>query len=137
MLERFTVFFAQAQQTLAGGVSLSLRHNPLTALPMYFSKAAGEYIYDLDGSKFIDFFMGNGACTLGSSRPEIAEASKQVFDIGFFAEFDHPWVGQLALKIAQKISCAERVRYVNLGSEATLLASARLWLHRSSDDCPH
>jgi glutamate-1-semialdehyde 2,1-aminomutase len=66
--------------------------------------------------------MGHGACTLGHNRPEIAEAMKHVFDLGFFAEFDHPLTGQLAKKIVEHIPCAERVRYVNSGSEATLLS---------------
>ena len=93
MLEGFTAYFAQAQQALAGGVSLSLRHNPLAARPMYFSKAAGAYIYDLDGSKFIDFFMGNCACTLGHSRPEIAEAIKQVVDMASSPDLTIHWRG--------------------------------------------
>jgi glutamate-1-semialdehyde 2,1-aminomutase len=89
---------------------------------MYLSKADGAYIYDLDGNNFIDFFMGHGACTLGHNRPEISSAMKKVFDIGFFAEFDHPLTGELAKKITQNIPVAERVRYVNSGSEATLLS---------------
>ncbi len=47
---------------------------------------------------------------------------KKVFDIGFFAEFDHPLTLELAKKIVQHVPCAERVRYVNSGSEATLLS---------------
>lgn len=89
---------------------------------MYLSKADGAFIYDLDGNRFTDFFMGHGACTLGHNRPEISEAMKKVFDIGFFAEFDHPLTAQLAKKIIEHIPCAERVRYVNSGSEATLLS---------------
>jgi glutamate-1-semialdehyde 2,1-aminomutase len=118
----FDSYFDQAQQSLVGGVSSSFRYNPFTGKPMYLSKAEGAYIYDLDGNRFIDFFMGHGACTLGHNRPEIVEAMKKVFDIGFFAEFDHPLTSQLAQKIVQHIPCAERVRYVNSGSEATLLS---------------
>ncbi len=118
----FDSYWNEAQQSLVGGVSSSFRYNPFTDRPMYLSKAEGPYIYDLDGNKFIDFFMGHGACTLGHNRPEIAEAMKQVFDIGFFAEFDHPLTSQLAKKITQNIPAAERVRYVNSGSEATLLS---------------
>jgi len=118
----FQSYYQEAQQSLVGGVSSSFRYNPFTGRPMYLSKADGAYIYDLDGNKFIDFFMGHGACTLGHNRPEIAEAMKQVFDIGFFAEFDHPLTGQLAKKITKNIPVAERVRYVNSGSEATLLS---------------
>ena len=115
-------YFDEAQRYLTGGVSSSFRYNPFTDRPMYLSKADGAYIYDLEGKRYIDFFMGHGACTLGHNRPEIAEAMKQVFDIGFFAEFDHPLTGQLARKITQNIPSAEHVRYVNSGSEATLLS---------------
>lgn len=115
-------YWQEAQNYLTGGVSSSFRYNPFTGRPMYLSKADGAHIYDLDGNQFIDFFMGHGACTLGHNRPEIAEAMKKVFDIGFFAEFDHPLTGKLAKKITQNIPAAERVRYVNSGSEATLLS---------------
>ena len=118
----FQSYFQEAQQSLVGGVSSSFRINPFTERPMYLSKAGGAFIYDLDGNQFTDFFMGHGACTLGHNRPEIAEAMRKVFDIGFFAEFDHPLTGELAKKIVQHIPCAERVRYVNSGSEATLLS---------------
>lgn len=118
----FDSYWTKAQQSLVGGVSSSFRINPFTDKPMYLSKAEGAYIYDLEGSQYIDFFMGHGACTLGHNRPEIAEVMKKVFDIGFFAEFDHPLTSQLAQKIVQHVPCAERVRYVNSGSEATLLS---------------
>ncbi len=118
----FTTYWTQAQQFLVGGVSSSFRINPFTGRPMYLSKADGAFFYDLDSRRYIDFFMGHGACTLGHNRPEIREAMQKVFDIGFFAEFDHPLTVQLARKIVQHIPCAQRVRYVNSGSEATLLA---------------
>jgi glutamate-1-semialdehyde 2,1-aminomutase len=118
----FTAYWMEAQKYLVGGVSSSFRINPFTGKPMYLSRADGPFIYDLDGKQYTDFFMGHGACTLGHNRPEIREAIKKVFDIGFFAEFDHPLTAQLAKKIVEHIPCAERVRYVNSGSEATLLA---------------
>src|SRR5512139_2954106 len=122
MNNTFTSYWEAAQQSLVGGVSSSFRINPFTDRPMYLSKADGPFIYDLDGNKFIDLFMGHGACTLGHNRPEIVEAMSKVFDIGFFAEFDHPITAELAQKIVEHIPCAERVRYVNSGSEATLLS---------------
>jgi glutamate-1-semialdehyde 2,1-aminomutase len=118
----FETYWTEARKSLVGGVSSSFRYNPFTDKPMYLSKADGAYIYDLDGKQFADFFMGHGACTLGHNRPEITEAMKKVFDIGFFAEFDHPLTLELAKKIVQHVPCAELVRYVNSGSEATLLS---------------
>lgn len=111
-----------AQQYLVGGVSSSFRINPFNGRPMYGSRADGPHIYDLDGREYIDFFMGHGACTLGHNRPEIKAALGEVLDWGFFAEFDHPSTVELAKKIVQHIPCAEQVRYVNSGSEGTLLA---------------
>ena len=107
---------------LVGGVSSSFRINPYTGQPMVLSRADGPFFYDLDGSKYIDFFMGHGACPLGHNRPEITEAIHSVTELGFYAEFEHPLTEQLANKIVQHIPCAEQVRYVNSGSEGTLLA---------------
>jgi glutamate-1-semialdehyde 2,1-aminomutase len=114
---------SRAQQSLVGGVSSSFRINPFTGWPMYLSRADGPYIYGLDGREYVDFFMGHGACTLGHNRPELKAALQRVLDeIGFNAEYDHPLTAELAEKIVKHIPCAERVRYVNSGSEATLLA---------------
>jgi glutamate-1-semialdehyde 2,1-aminomutase len=109
-------------QKLVGGVSSSFRINPFTGQPMYLSRADGPLIYDLDGDQYIDFFMGHGACPLGHNRPEIRDALRSVTDLGFYAEFDHPLTAQLAAKIIEHIPCAEQVRYINSGSEGTLLA---------------
>ena len=118
----YTNYWMKAQKYLVGGVSSSFRINPFTDIPMYVSRADGAHIYGIDGRNYIDFFMGHGACTLGHNRPEIRNAMQKVFDLGFFAEFDHPLTAQLAQKIVEHIPCAESVRYVNSGSEATLLS---------------
>lgn len=122
MSDTFESYWAKAQQALVSGVSSSFRINPFTGQPMYLTKADGAFIYDLDGNRFTDFFMGHGACTLGHNRPEIIEALRRVLDYGFFAEYDHPLTLELAKKIVSHIPCAERVRFINSGSEATLLA---------------
>jgi glutamate-1-semialdehyde 2,1-aminomutase len=115
-------FRSTAQQYLAGGVSSSFRINPFTEQPMYLSRADGPYIFGLDGRQYIDFFMGHGACTLGHNRPEIKAALREVIEGGFYAEFDHPLPVELAKKIVEHVPCAERVRYINSGTEGTLLA---------------
>jgi|WetSurSiteA1Bulk_404760.scaffolds.fasta_scaffold02331_3 glutamate-1-semialdehyde 2,1-aminomutase len=122
LTQEYTKYWKKAQKYLVGGVSSSFRINPFTNVPMYLSHADGAYIYGVDGKRYIDFFMGHGACTLGHNRPEIKAAMQKVFDLGFFAEFDHPLTAELAEKIVEHIPCAENVRYVNSGSEATLLS---------------
>lgn len=110
------------KQYLVGGVSSNFRVNPFTKKPMYPSKAEGAYFYDITGKKYIDYFMGHGAVLLGYNRPEIKKAVLEVLEKGFFAEFDTPLTIELAKRITEIIPCAERVRFANSGSEATLLA---------------
>jgi glutamate-1-semialdehyde 2,1-aminomutase len=111
-----------AQKSLVGGVSSSFRINPFTVQPMYISQADGPHFTDLEGRMYIDFFMGHGAITLGHSREEIKAALREALKYGFVAEYDNPLTVELAQKITQHIPCAEKVRYVNSGSEGTLLA---------------
>jgi glutamate-1-semialdehyde 2,1-aminomutase len=115
-------YWNTAQNYLEGGVSSSFRINPFTGRPLYVRQADGPYLVGLDGKKYVDFFMGHGACTLGHNRPEIRAAMQEVIDGGFYAEFDNPISVELAMKIVEHVPCAERVRYTTSGSEATLLA---------------
>jgi len=100
-------YWSVAQQYLVGGVSSNFRINPYTAKPMYISRANGPYIFDLDGRRYLDFFMGHGACILGHNRPEIHAALLKVIEGGFFAEFDHP----LTVKLARKQMSLLRWKY--------------------------
>lgn len=110
------------KQYLVGGVSSNFRINPFTRIPMYPSKVEGAYLYDITGKKYIDYFMGHGAILLGHNRHEISQAIVEVLKKGFVAEFDTPLTIELAKRITEIIPCAERVRFANSGSEATLLA---------------
>lgn len=112
---------AFAARYLAGGVSSSFRRNPFTDVPLYVQRAEGPHIVDVDGRRYIDFFMGHGACPLGHNRPEVMEAVAAALKMGLFAEHDSYLTARLARKIVEHVPCAERVRYTNSGSEATLL----------------
>jgi glutamate-1-semialdehyde 2,1-aminomutase len=107
---------------LLGGVSSSFRINPFTGKPIYAANADGPFITDLNGKKYTDFFMGHGAIPLGHNRREIMRAIIKALDYGFTAEYDTDLTVKLAEKICVHIPCAEKVRFTNSGSEATLLA---------------
>jgi glutamate-1-semialdehyde 2,1-aminomutase len=117
-----SIFDSTVISPLLGGVSSSFRTNPFTGKPMYAVKADGPFITGHDGKKYIDFFMGHGAVPLGHNRPEIRQAIMDALDYGFTAEYDTDLTLRLAEKISANIPCAEKVRFTNSGSEATLLA---------------
>lgn len=110
-----------ASQFLTGGVSSNARINPYTGIPMYLSRAEGAYIWDHSGKKYIDYFMGHGACLLGHGRPEISRAVTEAMHRGWTAEFDSQANVDLAERLCRIIPSAEQIRFTSSGSESTAL----------------
>ncbi len=123
--------FARAQEVLGGGVGHDLRYH--TPLPLYISRARGGRKWDVDGHEYVDFLLGNGAMLLGHADPEVAEAVAAALARGTHFGSDHPLHIEWAEWVCKLVPCAQRVRFVNSGTEATLLAMrlARAYTGRS------
>ncbi len=48
---------------------------PVSAYPLYMSKAQGTYIWDIDGNKIIDYMCGYGPNFLGYNDPDVDAAA--------------------------------------------------------------
>jgi glutamate-1-semialdehyde 2,1-aminomutase len=113
-------YYQRARQVLAGGVGHDLRH--FEPVPLYIARAHGGRKWDVDGNEYVDFLLGNGAMLLGHADPEICEAvSRAVRDGSHFGN-DHPLHIEWAEWVCRLVPSAERVRFVNSGTEATHLA---------------
>lgn len=112
--------FERAKQVLPGGVNSSTRYNRGIGLPLYISHASGDKLYDLDGNEYIDMCCAHGAGLLGNAHPAIEAALKQAISMGICNSMETVYHEQLAREICEMIPCAEEVRFVNAGSEATL-----------------
>jgi glutamate-1-semialdehyde 2,1-aminomutase len=113
-------YFKRASHVLAGKVGHDLRApNPL---PLYIERGTGGRKWDVDGHEYIDFLGGNGALLLGHAHPDIAAAIEKALALGTHFGSDHPLHIEWAELVQRLIPCAERVRFVNSGTEATLLA---------------
>src|SRR3954451_21823547 len=66
--------FEEAQAVLAGGVSASMRLHPYLGRPLYVSRGEGPYLYGVDGKRYIDFNLSNGAALLGHDHPAVKQA---------------------------------------------------------------
>ena len=114
--------FAEAQAVLAGGVSASMRLHPYLGRPLYVDRGEGPYLYGLDGKRYIDFNMSNGAALLGHDHPAVKRAVLHGVELGIITAAETPFHERLAARMVEIIPAAERVRFSSVGSEVTLVA---------------
>ena len=112
--------YQRARQVLAGGVGHDLRF--FRPVPLYIERGLGCRKWDVDGNEYVDFLLGNGALLLGHAAPDIVAAIKQAVEHGTHFGNDHPLHIEWAELVQQLVPSAQRVRFVNSGTEATLLA---------------
>lgn len=113
-------YFERASRALGGKVGHDLRH--AEPVPLYIKRGEGGRKWDVDGNEYVDFLMGNGALLLGHADPAVLDAISRAMDDGTHFGNDHPLHIEWAEWVQRLIPSAGRVRFVNSGSEATLLA---------------
>ena len=112
--------FERASRALGGRVGHDLRH--AEPVPLYIKRGKGGRKWDVDGNEYVDFLMGNGALLLGHAEPEVLDSMSHAMQDGTHFGNDHPLHIEWAEWVQRLVPSAERVRFVNSGSEATLLA---------------
>lgn len=112
--------YERARACIAGGVGHDMRFSP--PCPTYIQRGSGSRMWDMDGNEMIDCGLGNGAILLGHSPPEVLEAVGAALENGFHFGQDHPLQVEWAELIQEAIPSAERVRFVNSGTEGAMLS---------------
>ena len=133
--------FEKASKLIPGGVNSPVRM--FKPYPFFTQKATGSKHYDVDGNSYIDYCMGYGAIIFGHSHPPIIEAVKKKLDLGTVYGTPTEAEIQLAELITDSFPCAEMMRLVNSGAEATMhsIRLARGYTRRKKiikfDGCYH
>ena len=112
--------FETAQQYLAGGVSASIRVNRALGRPLYFSRADGCRLWDLDGREYLDLCTSHGATLLGHGDPRVRAAVEAVLARGAACSYENELHAELARLVCQTVPCCQRVRFTGSGTEATM-----------------
>jgi len=89
-------------------------------LPVVFTKAKGQYLWDADGKKYLDFIAGYGCLNAGHSNKFVISALKrQIQDIVQPSNvyYSVPQV-ELAEKLCKITGFGEKVFFANSGTEA-------------------
>lgn len=102
--------------------SKSYRYFMPGSAPMYIDHAEGAKVYDVDGNEFIDFICCLGPITLGYNYPAVNEAVIEQLNKGIIFSTQAPVECELAEKLVEVIPCAEMVKFVKNGSDATTAA---------------
>ena len=114
--------FERAKKVMVGGVSAGGRYNPSFGKPLFLTHVDGCHMYDVDGNDWIDYHSCSGATLLGFNHPAIREALGKAIEQGFFINFETEHHCELAETISSMVPSAEKVRFANSGTEATLAA---------------
>jgi glutamate-1-semialdehyde 2,1-aminomutase len=110
--------FERARKVFAGGVNHNARfYEPY---PIYVSRTKGQHIWDEDGHRYTDYWMGHTALILGHSPQVIVDALH-----GQLANGTHFGMGsrlsvEFGEEIQRTVPCAEAMRLCNTGAEATM-----------------
>lgn len=114
--------YERGRRVLPGGVCSSTRFNAAWGKPVYAQRSQGSRFWDIEGREFLDMSMSHGASLLGHAPACLKQALEQAWELGVLGSFDTPFHIELAEELCRIIPCAERVRFTNSGSEATLHA---------------
>jgi glutamate-1-semialdehyde-2,1-aminomutase len=110
----------RAAGVLPGGVNSATRY---IGHPYAFARSQGQYVWDADGHRYVDYHAGFGAILLGHRDPGISAAAAQVMQ-----DIDLVGIGvteievRLAETLTQVIPSVEQAALCTSGSEAVALA---------------
>jgi glutamate-1-semialdehyde 2,1-aminomutase len=113
--------------TLIPGGSQTMSKRPeafaMGAMPIYIQRGEGCYVWDVDGNKYIDYISALGPITLGYCYPAVDEAVRRQLKDGMIFPMMHPLEVEAAKAIIEMVPCAEMVRFLKTGAEATSAAA--------------
>ncbi len=109
-------WYERARTSLAAGVSSQFR--AASPHPMFYERAEGPYIWDVDGNRYLDFALSQGPMILGHSHPTVLDEMVAALRKGQLFAGQHEQEVLLAEALVRLIPSAERVRFSSTGSEA-------------------
>ena len=115
--------FARAKKSIAGGVNSAVRaFKQVGGEPVFFARAEGAYLFDVDGNRYIDYVSSWGPSILGHAHPDVVKAVCDTAATGM--SYGAPTVieTEMAELLKQLVPSIEKVRMVSSGTEATMSA---------------
>ena len=115
--------FERALQLMPGGVNSPVRaFKSVGGEPFFTARADGAYLWDVEGTRYIDYVGSWGPMIAGHNHPQVREAVERAVKHGL--SFGTPCAAEVSMAetIARLVPSMEMVRMVNSGTEATMSA---------------
>ena len=112
--------YDRAKEIFPDGVTHDTRR--MQPFPIYVERAEGAYKWDVDGNRYIDYWMGHGALLFGHNPPHIRDAVSEAVLQGSHHGAGHRREVEWGEWVNRLVPCAERVRFTASGTEATHMA---------------
>jgi glutamate-1-semialdehyde 2,1-aminomutase len=121
--KRSREIFERGEKVLVGGVNSPVRaFRSVGGEPLIVERGSGQYLYDADGNKLLDYVCSWGAMLLGHANPAVTEAIADQAQRGTSYGVTTELEGELAGLISSAIPSIEKIRFVSSGTEATMSA---------------
>ena len=123
MFDTSRKLFEASQLVIPGGVNSPVRaFRSVGGTPVFFRKAKGAYMWDVDGNRYIDYIGSWGPAVLGHAHPEVVRAVQGRAAEGM--SFGAPTEAELeiAQRLVALLPSIEQVRMTSSGTEATMSA---------------
>jgi glutamate-1-semialdehyde 2,1-aminomutase len=115
--------FQRARQLIPGGVNSPARaFGAVGGSPLFIQRAEAQYLFDIDGNRYIDYIGSWGPMILGHAHPQVIDAICQAASRGTSFGAPTEMESHLAELIIAAVPSMERVRLVSSGTEATMSA---------------
>jgi len=114
--------FERARAVTPGGVNSPVRaFNAVGGTPRFIERAQGPYLFDVDGTEYVDLVGSWGPMLLGHAHPQVLDAVRAAVARG--TSYGTPTVPEVELAEAIVARTpVEKVRFVSSGTEATMSA---------------
>ncbi|PTJ94653.1 glutamate-1-semialdehyde 2,1-aminomutase [Staphylococcus simulans] len=100
--------------------------------PVVMKEGKGQYLYDVDGNRYIDYLQAYGPIITGHAHPHITKAIQEQAAKGVLYGTPTELEIEFAKKLREAIPSLEKMRFVNSGTEAvmTTIRVARAYTNR-------
>jgi glutamate-1-semialdehyde 2,1-aminomutase len=115
--------FQRALARIPGGVNSPVRaFKSVGGEPFFTARADGAYLWDVEGTRYIDYVGSWGPMVVGHNHPHVRMAVERAIQDGL--SFGTPCAAEVTMAetIAKLVPSIDVVRMVNSGTEATMSA---------------